>query len=107
MLGAIPFIVALMGGGFSEVGEVFSKIGKEFTDLPSLLVNRPYSREFLSYFVLLTALILVEVMEERWNLWPKLRVRPAWVRWAVYYAVALVVIGLGSWRPMSFVYQSF
>jgi alginate O-acetyltransferase complex protein AlgI len=107
MLGAIFFVTALVGGGFKQASEVFTRIFKEFTKIPSLLVHRSYSREFYSYFALLALLLIVEVMEERWNLWERIRLRPVYVRWAMYYAVALVIVGLGIWRPTAFIYQSF
>ncbi len=98
---------SLLGGSFKAVQILFSGVWKTIPHLPSQIADKSYSRALILCFVLCGALVVVEVMEERWNLWEKLRVRPAYVRWPVYYAVALVVIGLGVWGQQRFVYMSF
>jgi len=100
-------MVFFRASSFHDAWTVFSRVGKAFTALPGQFADKAYSRELLLSFGLLGALVIVEVMEERWNLWEKLRVRPVYVRWAVYYALALSLIALGVWQQTRFVYMSF
>ena len=99
--------VFFRAASLDDAWAVFSRVGKAFTDLPKQFADKAYDGGLLLSFGLLGALVLVEVMEERWNLWDKLRARPVYVRWAVYYALALSLIALGVWKQTSFVYMSF
>ena len=99
--------VFFRAASFNDAWMVFSRVGKAFTDLPGQFADKVYRGGLLLSFGLLAALVLVEVMEERWNLWDKLRARPVYVRWAVYYALALALIGIGVWQQTRFVYMGF
>jgi alginate O-acetyltransferase complex protein AlgI len=99
--------VFFRANSFSDAVTLFKRVGQAFTALPSQFANKPYSRELLLSFGLMGALVVVEVMEEKWNLWEKLRLRPVYVRWPVYYALALSLIALGVWKQTTFVYMGF
>jgi len=107
LTGWVFFATGYMGGSLKDALSVFSRVGKAITDLPSQFADKAYDGGLLLSFGLLGALVLVEVMEERWNLWEKLRARPVYVRWAVYYAMAITLIAIGVWQQTRFVYMGF
>ena len=110
LTGWVFFAVGYVRGTAATLNDaltVFKRVGQDFTDLPSQFANKSYSPELLLSFGLLGFLVLMEVMEERWNLWAKMRVRPVYLRWAVYYALILGLLAFGVWQQTRFVYMAF
>jgi len=91
----------------SDATTVFSRVFKAFGQLPHQFAHKIYTRDLILSFAVIGLLIVVDLMEERWNLWAKLRLRPMYARWAVYYGLALLVLLLGVWQQTRFVYMSF
>ena len=52
-------------------------------------------------------LLGVEALDEKRPFWERVRVRPLFVRWAVYYALLFGLIVLGRWDLQQFVYMQF
>ena len=96
-----------VGASFSNAWTVFTRVGKAFTDLPKQFADKTYGPELLLSFGVIGFLIFMEILEEKWNLWAKLRVRPFYLRWAVYYALILGLLAIGVWQQTRFVYMAF
>jgi len=92
---------------FSGAWTVFTRVGKAFTDLPKQFGDKTYGPELLLSFGVIGFLIFVEILEEKLNLWTKLRARPFYLRWAVYYALILGLLAIGVWQQTRFVYMAF
>lgn len=110
LTGWVFFAVGYVRGTAASLNDaltVFSRVGKAFTDLPKQFADKSYSPDLLLSFGLIGFLIVMDVMEERWNLWAKLRLRPVYLRWAVYYALILGLLAIGVWQQTRFVYMSF
>jgi hypothetical protein len=56
---------------------------------------------------LIAILLGVEALDEREPFWERLRTRPVYVRWAVYYGLLIALAVLGSWNFQQFVYMQF
>jgi len=56
---------------------------------------------------LIVLLFAVEALDEKAPIWERLRVRPIYLRWAVYYCLLIGLIVLGNWKLQQFVYMQF
>jgi alginate O-acetyltransferase complex protein AlgI len=65
------------------------------------------SGEMLLSLGLIALLLLVEALDEKRSMWERLKARPVYVRWAVYYALLFALVVLGSWKLQQFVYMQF
>ncbi len=86
---------------------VFTRIQAAFPRLPTLFAMYNYTDEIILSVVLIGVLLLVELLDEHRQFWDKLRVRPTYVRWAVYYALIFSLIIFGKWGLSQFVYMQF
>ncbi|HEX9075967.1 MAG TPA: MBOAT family O-acyltransferase [Anaerolineae bacterium] len=86
---------------------VFSRIAGSFQRLPTLLSSYAYTEDIITSAVLIGILVVIELLDEHRMFWEKLRVRPVYVRWAVYYALIFGLLILGKWGFKQFVYMQF
>ena len=86
---------------------MLSRVATSLPDLPRLLQVRIADLDILLSLVVVGVLLGVEALEERRSLWERLATRPTYVRWAVYYAVLLTLVVLGTWNLNEFVYMQF
>ena len=86
---------------------VFSRISGSFQRLPTLFSSYNYTEDLITSFVLIGVLLVFELLDEHRMFWEKLRARPVYVRWAVYYALIFGLIILGKWGFKQFVYMQF
>jgi alginate O-acetyltransferase complex protein AlgI len=86
---------------------VFSRIAGSLQRLPTLFSSYNYTEEIITSVVLIGVLLVVELVDEHRMFWEKLRARPVYVRWAVYYALIFGLIILGKWGFKQFVYMQF
>jgi D-alanyl-lipoteichoic acid acyltransferase DltB (MBOAT superfamily) len=58
-------------------------------------------------FAMIILLMVIEIIDEKTEFWANLRIRPRVLRWAVYYALILLLVIGGSWELREFVYMQF
>lgn len=103
----LPTWVFFRADSFGDASTIFSRVAGSLGSLPSVLRTRLLSSEVLVSIGLILVLMGIEVLDERESLWKRLEARPVYVRWAVYYAVILTLIVLGTWQLQEFVYMQF
>lgn len=86
---------------------VLQRVTQSAALLPSLLWTRIQGPEILYSIALIGLLMGIEIIDERRPIWQRLESRPRAVRWAVYYAVIIVLLVLGRWQLQNFVYMQF
>ena len=74
---------------------------------PARSRSRVASGEILLSLGLIAMLLGVEALDERRSVWERLAARPLYLRWAVYYAVLVCLIVLGTWNLRQFIYMQF
>ena len=99
--------VFFRAASLSDAATLLSRVAGSLASLPGLLRTRVMSGEILLSLGLIGVLLGVEALEEKRSLWERLRVRPVYVRWAVYYALLFGLIALGTWKLQEFVYMQF
>ena len=88
---------------FTIIKRIYNSLGM----LPKLLKIYPFTSELLISFALIATLIFVEILDERKSIWERIRTKPAFVRWAVYFALIFSLLILGKWGLAEFIYMSF
>jgi D-alanyl-lipoteichoic acid acyltransferase DltB (MBOAT superfamily) len=86
---------------------VMRKIGGNLLEIPSLLVQYPFTTEHGFGFGLIAVLLAVEVLDERRPLAQRLAAAPAALRWGCYYLVIFGLLILGRWQAKEFIYMQF
>jgi hypothetical protein len=66
-----------------------------------------YGPEILLSFVLIACLLLVEALDERKDLWDRIRVKPTAIRWAYAYLLIFGLLIFGKWGLAQFIYMQF
>jgi len=99
--------VFFRAASLSDAMTIFSRVARSLPSLAGLLQVRIATGEMLLSFVLIAVLMGVEALDDRRSVWERLAVRPVYVRWAVYYAVLVCLIVLGTWNLQQFVYMRF
>lgn len=99
--------VFFRASSLDDATTVFTTVGKNLANMPNLLAARAYGTEIYLSGGLILVLLVVELLDENRAIWEKLRVRPTYVRWAVYYVLLLALLILGSWQMRQFVYMQF
>jgi hypothetical protein len=92
-----------VGDAFTILTRVATAAGR----LPTLLRTRLATPEIIVSIALIALLLVVETFDEGRPVWARLAARPAPVRWAAYYALALALLVLGVWNLQQFVYMQF
>jgi alginate O-acetyltransferase complex protein AlgI len=91
----------------ADAATIFSRVTAASPSLPNLLRVRLASGSVVLSLALIAVLLAVEYVDERRPLWERVRVRPLVFRWAVYYALLIALIVLGTWNAREFVYMQF
>ena len=99
--------VFFRAASLSDATTVLSRVATSLPDLPRLLQVRMAGAEVLLSLALIGMLLGMEALEERRPVWERLKTRPVYVRWTVYYAVLLMLVVLGTWNFRQFVYMQF
>jgi D-alanyl-lipoteichoic acid acyltransferase DltB (MBOAT superfamily) len=86
---------------------VVRKIGTNLLDIPSLVVQYPFTWEQGIGFGLIAILLAVETLDERRPLAQRLAAAPAVLRWGSYYLVIFGLLILGRWQAKEFIYMQF
>ena len=86
---------------------VLSRVAASTTELPRLLQVRFMDGGVLFLGSMIVLLLTVEAADERRSIWKRLDSRPAYQRWAVYYALLAGLVVLGAWDRQQFVYMQF
>jgi D-alanyl-lipoteichoic acid acyltransferase DltB (MBOAT superfamily) len=113
LLAALTFHLILVSWVFfraesvADAATIFSRVTAASPSLPGLLRVRLASGSVVLSLALIAVLLAVEYADEKRPLWERLRVRPLVFRWAVYYALLIALIVLGTWNAREFVYMQF
>ena len=99
--------VFFRAASLSDAFTVFSRITQSIPRLPSLLGAYAYTEDVILSMVLIVVLLVIEASDEKRSLWERLKARPAYMRWAVYYALLFCQIVIGKWNLKQFVYMQF
>jgi D-alanyl-lipoteichoic acid acyltransferase DltB (MBOAT superfamily) len=86
---------------------VVRKIGTNVLEIPSLVVQYPFTSEHGIGFGLIAILLAVETLDERRPLAQRLAAAPAVLRWGSYYLVIFGLLILGRWQAKEFIYMQF
>lgn len=86
---------------------VYTRIGQSFGVLPGLLSTQLANPAVLFSIGLILLLVVIDLLDEKRAFWEKLRTRPVYIRWSVYYALIFALIILGIWGLRQFVYLQF
>ena len=98
--------VFFRAGSIEDAVTIVTRVGASLPTLWTLLWVR-LSGELLLSIGLIAFLLAAEALDERRPLWELLRARPTPLRWAVYYALLLALIVLGTWNVRQFEYMRF
>ena len=99
--------VFFRAASLSDATTVLSRVVSSLASLPSSLQVRVASGDIVLSLGLIAVLVGVEALDERRSVWERLAARPLHLRWAVYYAVLVCLIVLGTWNLRQFVYMQF
>ena len=99
--------VFFRAASLSDATTVLSRVVSSLASLPSSLQVRVASGDVVLSLGLIAVLVGVEALDERRSVWERLAARPLHLRWAVYYAVLVCLIVLGTWNLRQFVYMQF
>lgn len=86
---------------------IFTRLNSALPRLPTLIASYNYTEDIVLSVVLIGVLVVIELLDEHRMFWEKLRVRPVYARWAMYYALIFGLIILGKWGFKQFVYMQF
>jgi alginate O-acetyltransferase complex protein AlgI len=86
---------------------VLRKLASHASELPSLVMNYPFTSEHLIGFSLIALLVATEIADERRPIIQRIVTAPVWLRWGLYYGVIFSVIILGRWQMKEFIYMRF
>lgn len=99
--------VFFRAASLEDAATVFTRIANSLANMPNLIAARAYGTDIYLSVGLILALLVVELLDEHRAIWQTLRVRPTYVRWAVYYLLLLALLIFGSWQMRQFVYMQF
>jgi alginate O-acetyltransferase complex protein AlgI len=91
----------------SDALTVIRKIGTNFLEIPSLVIQYPFTAEHGLGFFLIGILLAVETLDERRPLAQRLASAPTILRWGSYYLVIFSLLILGRWQAKEFIYMQF
>lgn len=91
----------------SDAFDILGRVASAIPRLPALISSYSFTGELVLSFVLIAALLVIEVLDERRPLWERLRVQPRVVRWGFYYALLICLVVIGKWGLNQFVYMQF
>ncbi|MBV5271304.1 MAG: hypothetical protein JZU55_17095 [Afipia sp.] len=86
---------------------VLQKIGANLLEIPSLVVQYPFTAEHGLGFGLIAFLLVVETLDERKPFTQRLAAAPTILRWLYYYIVIFGLLILGRWQAKEFIYMQF
>jgi len=86
---------------------VIRKIGTNLLEIPSLVVQYPFTSEHSMGFGLIALLLAVETLDERRPMAQRLAAAPTVLRWSSYYLVIFGLLILGRWQAKEFIYMQF
>ena len=99
--------VFFRAASLSDAITIFTRVVEAVPKLPMLFKAFPFTGEIYLSLALIGLLLLVEALDEWGAFWEKLRVRPVYVRWAVYYVLLISLVVIGQWGQQQFVYMQF
>jgi D-alanyl-lipoteichoic acid acyltransferase DltB (MBOAT superfamily) len=91
----------------SDALTVIGKIATNLTEIPSLVVQYPFTAEHGMGFGLIGLLLAVETLDERRPIAQRLAAAPTVLRWSCYYLVIFGLLILGRWQAKEFIYMQF
>lgn len=86
---------------------VITRIAGSLSMLPRMVQTYRAGPEFVLALAAIGLLLIVELIDERRDLWERLRVKPTAVRWAYAYLLIAVLLVFGKWGLAQFIYMQF
>lgn len=86
---------------------VLTRIAGSLSMLPRLLQAYRAGPEFILSIVMIGLLLLIELIDERRDLWERLRTKRTAVRWAYAYLLIAGLLVFGKWGLAQFIYMQF
>jgi len=99
--------VFFRAASLADATAILARVSRSAASLPRLIRARVTSGEILLSLALIGVLLVVEALDETRPFWERVRARPLFVRWALYYALLFSLIVLGTWKLQQFVYMQF
>lgn len=99
--------VFFRASSLEDASTVFTRVAGNLSTLPSAIAVRFADESVWIALALIALLLVIEILDEQRAFWQTLRVRPRYVRWAVYYLLLLGLIIFGTWQMRQFVYMQF
>jgi alginate O-acetyltransferase complex protein AlgI len=99
--------VFFRAASLADATTVLSRIAGSLGVLPGLVLTRLAGGELIVSLLLIGVLMASELVDEIRPVWERLNARPTYLRWAVYYALLLCLLVLGTWNQQRFVYMQF
>lgn len=105
---AITFAwIFFRANSIGDAWTVVTRIYDGWKLLPLMIKTYSYTTEFWIAIGAIGVLILVELLEETFPIWKRIRTAPVYVRWPAYYAMILALVILGKWGAEQFIYMQF
>jgi alginate O-acetyltransferase complex protein AlgI len=86
---------------------ILRKLASSAAEIPSLLAKYPFTTDHYTAFVLIAALVAIEIADERRSIFERLAAAPAALRWAACYAAIFALLLFGRWGSREFIYMQF
>jgi alginate O-acetyltransferase complex protein AlgI len=99
--------VFFRAASLADATAIFARVSESPSRLPALLWTRITAGDMLLSVALIALLLGVEALEETKSFGERLRARPLYLRWAVYYTLLFGLVVLGNWKLQQFVYMQF
>jgi alginate O-acetyltransferase complex protein AlgI len=99
--------VFFRAASLGDAATIFERTVRAVPDLLVLLRVRLLDPDVLLSLALIAVLVGVEAADEAAPVAERLSRRPVSLRWAVYYAVIVALLVLGTWNLRQFVYMQF
>jgi D-alanyl-lipoteichoic acid acyltransferase DltB (MBOAT superfamily) len=107
----ITFVLAYFAWIFfraNSIGDAFYIIRQ----MTSLNYQTPlnlfkFSVDFYISFFLIALMLMIEILEEHFELYTRIRLLPRYIKWALVTAIMLALLVLGVWEASDFLYFQF
>ena len=86
---------------------VITRVAGSLPMLPRMFQAYRYGPELVLSVILIAFLLLVEALDERKDLWERVRVKPTAIRWAYAYLLIFGLLIFGKWGLAQFIYMQF
>ncbi|HUP09020.1 MAG TPA: MBOAT family O-acyltransferase [Caldimonas sp.] len=90
-----------------DAWHVIRKLATSAAEIPPLLAKYPFTPDHYTAFVLIVALVAIEIADERRSIFERLAAAPVALRWATCYLAIFALLLFGRWQAHEFIYMQF